>query len=304
MNLSRVNLNLLVALDVLLTERHVTRAGQKLNITQSAMSNILKQLRETFKDELFVRGRGNVMLPTPRALALAEPVRDALNKAAIVFANPEPFIPGKARRSFVLGMSDYSEFVLLPALMQQIIKQAPHIDIVVKHLNYLTDETMLADSTIDLAVGIYAEIPSGLLTQELFKDRSVCVGWKQNPLLKKPLTFAEYAKVEHLVTLFFESRAETLSEQQIKAANIARKVRLTLPHALSALYVLPQTNLIALVLERVAKVLGSKLELATQPAPFSNPIAIVRQVWHPKTTQDPAQIWLRQLVAEVAASLT
>lgn len=305
MNLSRVNLNLLVALDVLLTERHVTKAGKKLHLSQSAMSNILKQLRDTFKDELFVRGARSSMLPTPRALALAVPVRDALEKAALVFEKPESFEPMTAQQTFTIAMSDYTEFVVLPALVKKLRQVAPNINIIIKHLNYFTNEHIaeFESDKIDLAIGIYLETPPRLNSEVLFEDHAVVVGAKNNPLLKKPLSLKEFAAANHLLVLFFEDRSKTLSEQILNREGLTRRAVVTVSHNLPAIYLLPETDLITLTLQRVVGKFGKALSLAYQPAPFENPIAIVSQVWHSKNDADPAQRWLRNLVKDVAATI-
>lgn len=305
MNLSRVNLNLLVALDVLLKERHVTRAGRKLHLSQSAMSNILKQLRETFNDELFVRGARSSMIPTPRALELAIPVREALEKATLVFAAKESFDPATAQRAFTIAMSDYTEFVLLPVLVKRLRQVAPQINFIIKHLNYFTPEhvTELEADKIDLAIGIYAEIPLRLNSESLFEDYAVVVGAKKNPLLKKPLSLQEFAAANHLIVLFFEDRSQTLSDRIVDQAGLTRRAVVTVSHNLPAIYLLPETDLITLMLQRVVCKFAQTLPLAYQPAPYENPIAVVSQVWHSKNESDPAQRWLRNFVKEVVATL-
>ena len=135
MNLATVNLNLLVALDALLAERHVTRAAARVGVTQSAMSNALRQLRALFDDPLFVRGPRGVT-PTPRALSLAEPVRRGLATLSEAFAEPR-FDPASAERTVVLAASDYVELVLLPPLLARIAREAPGVRLEVPGLDGL-----------------------------------------------------------------------------------------------------------------------------------------------------------------------
>jgi len=303
MNLSNINLNLLVALDALLKERHVTKAGQRLHITQSAMSNLLKQLRDVFQDELFVRGQASRMIPTPRALALAQPVQEVLLQAAAIFAQPKKFNPKSERHTFTIGMSDYAEFVLLPPLMQLLNKQAPGVDIIVKHINYLTDETPFEDSIIDLAIGIYPTIPENLIAEKLFIEESVCLGWRQNPLLKKPLTLEAFTKAKQIVILYFENRTELFSEQYLTQRGLKRRVMATVPHTLTAVNSLPGTDLITMVLKKAAQKLIKTLPLAMQPAPFAYPDINIHMVWHTKHRNNTAHQWLRQQIKGLSSKI-
>lgn len=303
MNLSKINLNLLFALDALLKEQHVTRAGERLHITQSAMSNLLKQLREVFKDELFVRGQASRMIPTPRALALAQPVKIILAQATTLFELPAAFNPKTAKYTFTIGMSDYTEFVLLPPLLQLIARTAPHIEIVVKHLNYLTDEKIFEDDIVDLAIGIYSAIPENLIAEKLYKEESVCLGCKKNPLLKKTLSIAAFAKTQQIIILYHAERTQLFSERYLKKHGLQRNVVATVPHTLTAITSLPGTLLISPVLKKAAQKASKILPLTMQPIPFTYPDINIHMVWHPKNRNSPPQQWLRQQIKQIVSQL-
>lgn len=302
MNLSRMNLNLLVALDVLLTERHVTRAGKKLHISQSAMSSILKQLREIFQDELFVRGAASSMIPTPRALELIAPLKEALAKTELIFQRTELFNPALVEKTIVIAMSDYTEFIILPLLIQKIAELAPKINIVVKHLNFLKPEHIFGfeNNTIDLALGIYTHIPASLEAMTLFADEVVCVGDAKNSLLHKKITLKQFALADHLVVLFYENILESYTEQLLQKEGYERRIVATVPHTLPALYALPNTHLVAVILEKVVKKMAKSLHLKSQPVPFSYPKATVSLVWHPKDNNDSLHKWLRLIIQQLA----
>jgi DNA-binding transcriptional LysR family regulator len=293
-DLSRINLNLLVALDTLLKEKHVTNAGKRLYITQSAMSSLLKQLRVLFKDDLFVRGQASRLTPTPYALKLEPLITEAMDKLACIFQPPEVFNPADAQGSFTIGLSDYTQFVLLPGLVKIIARQAPGIQLVVKHLSYINNKALFENNDIDIAAGIYAKIPDSLIANPLFTDRAVCVGDKKNPLLKKPVDGKTFAKAKQLVILYYEQKEELLSEQYIKKSGAKRNVLMTVPNTLSALYSLVETNLISMVLERMAKNFVKQLPLRYQPITFLSDIVTTSMVWHPKDKNNPAHRWLRE----------
>lgn len=298
MNISRLNLNLLTALDALLTEVNVTRAGEKLFITQSAMSNLLKQLREAFEDPLLVRGMASRMTLTPRAQALKIPVKEALAKAYAVFTAPIAFNPKTAQRTFTIGMSDYIELILLPSLVRQIIDDASNIDIIIQHVNYISDSQIkqMEDDKLDLIIGFQPDIPEPLITEELFEDYPVCAGWSKNPLLKKPLTLKNYAQAKHLLILFAETKTQSYSERFLKESGYHRRNVITLSHTAAAMQALPHTPLITTVMKQVAKKIATDLDVSFQPVPLKYPKIMITQAWHPKNSDDPAHIWLREII--------
>jgi len=314
MNLSKLNLNLLTALDALLTEVNVTQAGKKIFITQSAMSNLLKQLREVFADPLLVRGMASSMVLTPRAQALKLPVKEVLAKASAVFATPAAFNPQTAQRTFTIGMPDYIELILLPSLVQQLLETAPNIDIIVKHANFINESHIknMEDDKLDLIIGLQPdimkkdqsdifiglqpEIPEPLIVEELFEDYPVCAGWSKNPLLKKPLTVKGYAEAPHILVLFAETKEQSYSERILKKYGYHRRNVVTLPHTTAALQALPHTPLIVTVMKQVAQRIAVGLDVRFQPSPLKYPKIMVTQAWHPKNSNDPAHIWLRNII--------
>lgn len=302
-DLSRINLNLLIAFDALVKEKHVTKAGKRLYISQSAMSNTLKQLRDVFHDELFIRGQKSRMVPTPRALELAPAVADALEKVTLIFDPPQTFNPKVARNTFTIGMSDYIGVNLLPQLMRIITRQAPGIDIIVKHINYLSNDGILENNDVDIAIGICPKISDKLMLEKLFEDKYICVSCHKNPLLKSPLSAETYAKAEHIVVLYFESRADLYSEQFIEKLGFKRRVVLTVPNALAAIECLPDTHLIAVLPSLIVKRLANTADFISQPAPFPCPPSEIKMAWHPKNKNDPAHRWLRETIIDITSRL-
>lgn len=303
-DLSKINLNLLVALEALLLEQHVTRAAKRLQLSQSAMSNLLKKLREQFKDELLLRGQAGKMVLTPRARQLAKQVLATLEQTRGIFAETAVFDSKTAKQTFTIGMSDYSELVLLPPLLQYLEKKAPGITLVINHLNYLPNSNLFENDSFDFSIGFYKTVPEDLIARPIFEDRSVCIGWKKNPLLQKPLTFDEFAKAVHLIILYFSDRSELYSEQHIKELGLERKVVATVAHTLPALFCLPNTNLLACVFERVAKKMAMTLPLTYQPILFKKCTRCeVKMAWHPKNRNNPAHMWLRDLIVDVASKV-
>ncbi len=302
-DLSKINLNLLIALDALLKERHVTNAGKHLNITQSAMSNLLKQLREIFKDKLFVRGQASSIIPTSFALSLEPRLAEAIQKINLIFQEPEIFKPDQVKITFTIGLSDYSEGVLFSVLAKKIITQAPGVNIVIKHINYIKNKSIFEQENIDLAIGIYSTIPETLIAQKLFTEKAVFLGAKKNPILNKPISAKIFAETKQLAIQFFENREELLTEKAIKKLCLDRKAIITHPHALSSPYILMETDLVSLTLERLAKQFIKIFPLTYQPLSFFSATYDVYMVWHPKDKNDMAHRWLRETVISVAKTI-
>jgi len=303
-NLSRVNLNLLVALDVLLKEQNVTKAGQRLFITQSAMSSILKQLRGVFNDELFVRGQSSKMVPTPFALQLRAPLAEFLGKAEKVFAVGKEFNPKTSECVIRIGMSDYAEAVFLPRLIDHLLVHAPHIELDIRHMNYIERVDVFENGEIDLAVGIFDEIPPTLEIQNLYSDEIIILGRRGHPAFAHPIDLKTYAELPQVVIVLFRERALHHTEQVIRQAGLVRKVVASVPHMLSALYAVVHTkeNLVCGLPKRLIESLLQKEQFAFAPLPVEGNSLNIVQVWHPRSSDHPANHWIRETIASLAAN--
>jgi DNA-binding transcriptional LysR family regulator len=300
MDLSKINLNLLVALQALLKEKHVTKAGKRLHITQSAMSNILKQLRETFHDELFIRGHASSMIPTPRALELSSKIDEVLKNINCILTKKDVFNCKEEKHTFTIGLSDYSEFVFLPEITRLITNCAPNVRIVVKHVNYLKDESIFENDEVDVVIGFHLHVPERLISQDILSDIPVIVGCKDNAALKNPLTIEEYVKAKQILVLYLERREDMHSEQIIQEMGLEREVMVTVPDSLAAIHAIPGTPLVMNVLKRLVIPLKKYLPIVIQPSPFKYPQFYSRMIWHPKNKNYPPHIWLREQMKRIA----
>ncbi len=303
-NLSRVNLNLLVALEVLLKEQNVTRAGQRLFITQSAMSSILKQLREVFQDELFVRGHASKMVPTDFALSLQEPLNEFLCKAEQVFLTGKNFDPKTSQAVLRIGMSDYGEAVLLAPLVDYLMEHAPHMELDIRHMNYIDRADVFEKGEMDLAIGIFDEIPANLEAEKLFSDEVVLVAKAGHPAFDSPISLETYAGLPQIVVVLFRDRSLHRTERIMREAGLSRNVVASVPHVLSAFYTIrtSASDLVCSIPYRLAGPLLDGEGLVSAPVPIEKSQFDLRQVWHPRTQKSPVNEWFRAAVAKVAAS--
>lgn len=301
MNLSKINLNLLVALDALLVERHVTHAAKKVFVTQSAMSIALSQLRELLQDEILVRSAQG-MIPTKRALELQPQVQRLLEEIKTVIYASQEFDPATATRVFQIGMSDYSEFVVLPRLMQKLAKVAPGVSLKINHLNTLDQYGTLETEQLELAVGVICQgkPPLGLEVERLFTDSAVCVARKDHPLMKKPLTLKRFLEAKHISTnLYSDSTVLTRIDKALQDLGVQRDVAVLLPHMIPALYLVKHSDYLLASVKRLAEGIVKEFGLTMCKMPFPTYPVDVFMAWPKFWATDPAHLWLRNTIREL-----
>lgn len=296
-NLARIDLNLLVVFDALMSERNVTRAGEKIGLSQPATSNALSRLRKLFEDELFVR-MPDGMQPTARAIALQEPIRQVLLQIQSALAGETPFLPELSERVFNVGMSDCVEFILLPELMHYLELIAPKITIRVRVSDRQKALKMLDNGDIDLAIGFFPESSSWHRMQFLFAERFVCVCSQNNAIAQEPLALESYLAASHLLVSPKEEMSGRV-DAFLAERGLKRRIAITIPHFLAAPFIIANTNLIATLVERVSIAYSDLLGLCLLPLPFEMPCFSVSMLWHAKNNNESAHIWLRYTIAKL-----
>lgn len=300
MKLTSLDLNLLVVLRALLEERHVSRAGQRIGLSQPAMSNALGRLRRLFGDELLVRTPQGMQL-TPRATALAGPLEAALEHLERALGG-EGFVPKASHRSFTLAMADYTTLVVLPPLKRHLSRQAPGIALAVINSVRGQGLTMVDRGEADLAIGMLPEAPPHLHSQQLYRDRLVCMARADHPALRRPLTLARYAKLAHVVVRTLDNQHNVI-DRRLDELGCQRRIEVVVPHHLVVPPLLAGTDLVATEAERLGICFSQMLRLTMRAPPFEGPDIAISQAWHTRRERDPAHRWLRLQVATVAANL-
>lgn len=300
-DLAGVDVNLLVALDALLEERNVTRAARRLRMGQPGLSHTLGRLRAHFEDPLLVRS-GREMVLTPRARALAGPVRDVVERAGRIFAAKTPFTPQTARRTFRLAATDHVGFLMLPKLVPRLAAEAPAVDL---HLRPVSDDAvpdLLAAGAIDCAAGVFDVLPAGFQQERLFVERFCCVVRADHPAAGKRLSLRRYAELPHLLIAPRGTPGGTV-DTALAAHGLSRRVAVAVPHFLLAPAVLAGSDCVVTMSERLARRLAPLGSLCLFPPPLALPTYSIRLIWHDKDQNDDAHRWFRKLVWESAAEL-
>lgn len=300
--LAGIDLNLFVLLDALLAERSVTRAARRVGLSQSAASHALARLRALTGDALLVRGpRG--MLPTPRAEALASPVREALAGLDRALAPAAAFEPRSTRRRFRVVGGDLAELVLFPPLFARLGAEAPGVDL--SALPTPSDAALaLERGEVDLAIaplGSFAR--AGALSERpLFEDGFVCVVRRGHPLGRGAFGLERYLSARHAVIAPRGARGGIVDDL-LASMGRERRVVLTIPHFLAAPYVVAQSDLVLTLPARVAQVLAGPLGLAVLRPPLRVPRFTMAMAWHRRVDEEPGHRWLRGVLGEVARSV-
>lgn len=297
-NLAGIDLNLLVVFDALMTEQNVTRAGERVGLSQPATSNALARLRSAINDDLFIRTAAGLR-PTPTAIALHQQLRPALQQIQAALLDQPTFDPATSDRVFAIGMSDYGEFTLLPQLMQQLQMLAPRISVQVRSGDRQKLLSLLDRGEIDLACGVFPEKIAWHQEQLLLEESYVCVCRQNHPVIGSALSLAEYLSVSHLLVSIKEDRVGRV-DALLAEQNLTRHIALSTPHFLTAPFILAQTDLVATLAHRVALALARNQQLKLLPLPFPLPGFSVVMRWHQSTETSPACQWLRSIVLGVS----
>jgi DNA-binding transcriptional LysR family regulator len=295
-NLRTFDLNLLVAFDVLMRELNVTRAAEQMFITQSAMSHILHKLRQQLDDPLLVKTPTG-MKPTERALALIDPVRALLAETERLIQPPLAFDAASSQRRFVLAATDYIEFLLMPELSGLIEKTAPGIDIHVKRTEMSFPAAQLEIGSLDVVLGFESVLnpPTHLQRQYLFSDKMACVVRKDHPLISKPPSLEEFVAVPHMLISRTGSNVGII-DQELTKLGLERRIKLIVPHFLSAPLIVAKTDMILSLPYRIAEQFTNIAPLAIFPVPLELPDYDLCMIWHPLRDKDPAHQWLRDKI--------
>lgn len=303
--LAGLDLNLVLALDALLAERHVTRAAERLGVSQSAASHALARLRDVLGDPLLVRGPRGAMQPTPRALALAPMLSRALTDVAAALRRPEPFAPSTARRTFHLGAGDYAELVLLPRLVARLATAAPGIDLFIRTV---PDDIPTAIARGELDAVIAPARPRdvagpGIYQRLLFEEQFVCAVRAGHPATQRKLTLDRYCSLDHLL-IAPRGTYGGFVDDALAALRKRRRVALAVPHFLIVPHVVAGTDLIVTLASRIAAAFADSHRLATlrPPAELGLDGFLMHLIWHERAHADDAQRWLRDQIATVAGS--
>jgi DNA-binding transcriptional LysR family regulator len=314
-SIGKLDLNLIKVFDAVYEERNLVRAGKRLHLTQSAVSHALARLRETVGEELFVR-TPHGMAPTHRATSIAGVLRESLRRVEAALSG-EGFDPAHAKRRFVVAANDHLTVVMLTPLSQALQRNAPGIDLLIRPSTRLDLAEQIDIGGVDVALGIFAEVPERLAAQTLFSDGDALVMRREHKLARRKVTLEDLS-CHPLLTVAVRTPEEgirggfimerglgrqvemfdrTHLEDALRSTGSAPRMRITVPHSLAIPDLLEGSDMISIVPESLARHLCRRGELVKKPLPYPGEAAVVRAVWHKRNEDDPGHRWLRERIA-------
>jgi len=297
MNIRDLDLNLLVVFDALLRTRSVTRAAAELRMSQPATSFALNKLRTMLGDPLFVRTARGIH-PTPHAEHLAGPLTAILERIRADLLLQPTFAPDLADRIVTLNMPDIGELVFLPSILKRLALDAPKITIRTVNLPGSDIEPALRAGTVDLALGFFPQLQSAALYQQrLFTHSFVCVVRRDHPTIGEKITRKQFLDSDHAVVT--TGYADDSLDAELRANGMIRRVVLRVEHFLALPTILSESNLLFTVPYAIGAGLLKLGDIKLVQPPFKAKPRAVKQHWHSRFHHDPANRWLRGLVAEM-----
>lgn len=302
-NLNSLDLNLLRIFRAIHVTGSVSRAGQQIGMTQSAVSNALKRLRAQLGDPLFVRSPTGV-LPTAMADALIGPVEEGLRQFESAIEGLQTFDPALSNRCFRIYVNDLAQLVFMPRLIAYARTHAPHIQFETVDQPVEVGRRMMKEGQIDLAIANWPAMGEGYFRQRLFSETFVVVMSAGNSLARKRLSKTDYLNASHLdyrpsgsTYGVLRSILDTLFARE----KVSRQVSFAAAHALGLARILADSELLLTIPSRLADALiqGSTEAFAVKRLPFASPTLQVTQQWHARVQHDPANRWLRKLILDI-----
>ena len=296
-DLKTTDLNLLKALDALLDERSVTRAAERLNVTQPAMSGMLTRLRESFDDPLFARAQRGVV-PTQRALELAGPLKQILGEIDALL-QPIVFDPVAASFTLSVAATDYALSAVAVPFLSALKRKAPNIRVALLPVQDLQLQSQLEKGDLDLALITPETTAPGLHARRLFDERYVCVMRADHPAAGEPaLSLDRFCALDHALVSYTGGGFSGVTDEALKKLGRSRRVSLSVKSFLVLPEILRASDLVAVVPRRLVAGLPG---LALFEPPIEIPGFTKLVVWHERTHRDPGQRWLRDLLVESCA---
>jgi DNA-binding transcriptional LysR family regulator len=318
-HLHKFDLNLLRVFDMLVEECSVTRAGERLGLTQSAISHALNRLRYVFNDDLFVRGPDG-MQPTARAAEIAPRLRQALQQLRTALV-PGEFEPARTDRRFTIICSEYVGAVLVPGFAARMRAEAPRAELRILPSNRGVTEALRVGRA-DIALGSFRRVPEWLASESLLSDTRVWVLSADHPLAHEDLTVERLAELPHLVSAAtgadegavedyvldhgmerLVTRSDSAVLRALAERGLSRSVALTTPHFLAAVAIVSRSDVAAVVPRRLAEAFAGHYRLKLFEPPYPTGPFEVMSLWHRNNGDEPAIAWLRRMLREAAAEL-
>ncbi len=299
MDIGGVDLNLLKLFDALLKEGSVTRAGQRLGLSQPAASRGLGRLRRLLNDQLLVRTTKGWEL-TPRAVALSEPVTKLLNDARAIVA-PSVFNPSTASGRFTIAAGDHMALMLIPTLISKLATLAPGIVLSIPASSG-DNVNLVAQGGADLAIGVFEDLPARFYQRTLYEEDFVCVVRHNHPVISEKLTLKNFVSLSHLAVII-TGKGKNSVDVALAEQGLTRRITMQIPHFLVAPMIVSESDLVLSIPRKLAHKMSLLVPIKILELPLEIASFTPSMIWHERQHNDPAHIWLRKLIMEIGSYL-
>ncbi|MGQ8920186.1 LysR family transcriptional regulator [Pseudomonas lundensis] len=295
--LRNIDLNLLVVLDALLTEKHVTRTGARLHLSQPAISHSLSKLRVLLDDPILIRQGSEVVL-SALAQKLQAPLKEILSQIEILLGKSIDFVPANSHRTFRLAMSDYGAAIVLPKLLRQLRAEAPNTTLVVTQDSRHGMLEQIAQGKIDLALGVFPNLSADISSEVLFEETFSCLLDRSTLPANGQLDLDNYLLRPH-ISVSVDGCSNGEIDRLLRDEGLQRRIAVSVPHWRTAPSMISNTDLILTVATRTLDNALLDEELVSLSPPLPIPPFPFVQLWHNRFGEDPAHRWLREQVRQV-----
>ena len=295
--LRNIDLNLLVVLDALLTEKHVTRTGARLHLSQPAISHSLSKLRVLLDDPILIRQGSEVVL-SALAQNLQAPLKEILSQIEILLGKSIDFVPANSHRTFRLAMSDYGAAIVLPKLLRQLRAEAPNTTLVVTQDSRHGMLEQIAQGKIDLALGVFPNLSADISSEVLFEETFSCLLDRSTLPANGQLDLDNYLLRPH-ISVSVDGCSNGEIDRLLRDEGLQRRIAVSVPHWRTAPSMISNTDLILTVATRTLDNAPLDDDLVSLSPPLPIPPFPFVQIWHNRFGEDPAHIWLREQVRQV-----
>ncbi len=304
-NLRNFDLNLLVFFDALMSERNVSKAAEKVFLSQSGMSHALNRLRTLLDDPILMRTEQG-MMPTPRALELEVTVRETLKQIQSTLYKQKPFDPATSSRKFVIYCTEYFECVVMPKLMAHLEQIAPHCSIAAEILTFELPESKLTSGDVDFVVGVEGlmDIPKNLLSRTWIQDSLACLVRTENKKIGQSISLKQFAETPHILLSILGTPFKfAFLDNWLKKQKIMRKYSVTTAAFLPAALILAETDYVMTLPRRMAAKLAEIMALRLVELPNNPPNFQLNLIWHPLYEKDSAHMWFKEQLLAIENQL-
>jgi DNA-binding transcriptional LysR family regulator len=298
----RLDIQSFICLEALVTTRSVTRAAAQVGLSQPGMSNALARLRKALRDPLLVN-TGQGMVPTPRAIELAQSIRYGLQFFDAVLADHGPFNPAEATGEVTIATTDYAGVRLIPRLMHRLQKEAPGISVKLRLPDPQHIKQWLEEGECDLAVGHFPRLASNLRTSVLLEEPIVCIARRKHPLIEKELSKQMFMQAGHVVFTSPFSGISTLEatvEESLSRERVERRIDVSVASLLLSAPTVAETDLLATMGRGLAEHHARSLDISIFPFPFEIAKLGMSLVWHDRTHESGLHRWMRRTLRDIS----